>query len=158
MMPSFAKDLFGLKTNADDTKEKRQAERRGKYWSLPENQCAICAEDASTVLNDRSYDIYPAAAIGPSSSQASVGEDSSRHPLHIPYMTNCQHQYCYTCISDRMLRAGDEGDTFECLRCGEQVLAVDRVRGEPDDIDEQSNLDMEEASFQSEDFLTSASE
>jgi len=61
-----------------------------------------------------------------------------------------------------MLRAADEGEqAWECLRCEEHVLTADRA-GNGDAVEDlassRGELELEEASLTSEDFLTSASE
>jgi peroxin-2 len=157
IFPPYAKEVFGIK-GTSDTRE-NTVERHGKYWSLSEDQCAICAENASSVLTEPGYEIY-------SSQETSVpsetdGTTAPRHPLHIPYLTNCGHKYCYSCISDLILRATDEGEEpWVCLRCEERVLTVDRAGNEnvEDLASSRSDLELEDASLASEDFLTSASE
>jgi peroxin-2 len=133
-------------------------ERRGKYWSLPEDQCAICAEDASFSITDPRHDMYTSRSLPNSSSQPAHSDVPPRFPLQTPYITSCLHQYCYVCVSERILRAADEGEpTWECLRCVAMVLSADRVDA---DIAQEirTNVDLEEASFKSEDFLTTRSE
>lgn len=49
------------------------------------------------------------------------------YPINTPYKTSCGHVYCYVCISDRILRATDEGEKYwECLRCDEKVTHASR--------------------------------
>ena len=138
----------------------KAAERRGKHWSLSTDQCAICAEDASFSITDPHRDMYSTSSWSvPSSSQPTPLDESPRFPLHTPYITSCLHQYCYVCISERMLRAADEGEpAWECLRCEAMVLNADRVDGETAEESCSDDLDLEETSLKSEDFLTTTSE
>lgn len=54
------------------------------------------------------------------------------YPISTSYITSCGHVYCYVCISDRILRAADEGEKYwECLRCEERVTHANR-RDAPD--------------------------
>jgi peroxin-2 len=119
----------------------------GKFASLAEDQCAICAEDASTLL--------------PAHHLAASGRD--QHPLNTPYVTSCGHTYCYTCIADRMLRAGDEGEEYwECLRCDGRVKYTHRLEERIEEgttTSEYSGFDLDEMSLNSEDtFGTFSSE
>ncbi|KIJ37353.1 hypothetical protein M422DRAFT_178024 [Sphaerobolus stellatus SS14] len=156
IVPSFAKNALGIQRTLDS---KEVTERRGKYWSLPADQCAICAENASTILSEPGYDVYSLPETLDLS--ATDAGEAPRYPLHIPYATNCHHKYCYSCISDRILRAADEGEEpWECLRCEERVFTADRA-GNQDITDlasSRSDLELEDLSLASKDFLTSASE
>ncbi|KAG8939332.1 peroxisome assembly protein (Peroxin-2) [Tulasnella sp. 408] len=118
----------------------------GKYASLPEDCCAICAEDASS-----------AAATGSTTSQTGVSLPSlslssdgvPTFPITIPYRTSCGHEYCYSCLTVRMLRAHEDGDPgWECLRCKETVKSA--FRGEIEvDTDGESGSGSARASFES---------
>ncbi|GJJ07306.1 hypothetical protein Clacol_001507 [Clathrus columnatus] len=111
---SFAKQSFGLESAQLDQKQSN----RGKYWFLPEDQCAICVENAG----------YSATVSLQNSLGASKAREDSTYPLNTPYVTSCLHKYCYVCIADRLLRAADDGETsWSCLRCGSAVLTADRV-------------------------------
>jgi peroxin-2 len=49
------------------------------------------------------------------------------YPINNPYKTTCGHVYCYVCISDRILRAADEGEKhWDCLRCDERITHASR--------------------------------
>lgn len=97
--------------------------RKGKYAMLPEQQCAICAEDAAFDINALLSNTTQELDVAPSLSAA-----PPPHPLNIPYTTSCGHSYCYTCIADRMLRAADDGDeSWECLRCDAPVKGAVRL-------------------------------
>jgi len=110
----------------------KTAKSRGKYHSLSENQCPICAENASLSLNNLALAANAASVF--TSATAQEGEDPEgipSFPIYTPYITSCGHIYCYHCIADRMLRFADEsGDTseggWECLGCAETVTSADR--------------------------------
>ncbi|KAK7060504.1 peroxisome assembly protein (Peroxin-2) [Paramarasmius palmivorus] len=118
------------------SRPQRSSERvkRGKYWSLPDNQCAICAESASFNLDpnnpSNAFTSFTESML-PSSTQDSDTE-APAHPIYNPYITSCGHIYCYHCIAERMLRVADEGDTdaWECLRCAEPVSGANRYEVE----------------------------
>ncbi|KIK67987.1 hypothetical protein GYMLUDRAFT_36797 [Collybiopsis luxurians FD-317 M1] len=103
---------------------------RGKYWSLPDNECAICTENASFSLN-----VTEAAATFANVTQifsSDEGRDSEAvptHPINTPYITDCQHIYCYHCIAERMMRSADDTQDkqgWECLRCIQIVHSAER--------------------------------
>jgi len=125
--------------------------RRGKYWTLPPDQCAICASNASYNISNITGG---GAAISPSYRITGVqneqthelGEDEDEdampsYPITTPYITSCGHVYCYFCLSEKMIRAakdsadggggggGDEASMWECLRCGESVRSCERLVG-----------------------------
>ncbi|KZW04128.1 hypothetical protein EXIGLDRAFT_758429 [Exidia glandulosa HHB12029] len=84
----------------------------GKYADLPEDQCAICAENASFDVTD----------------MLDVHARSNTHPIQTAYIASCGHTYCYFCLAQALLRAADEGERgWECLRCGEMVRDASRV-------------------------------
>ncbi|KAF8592604.1 hypothetical protein K439DRAFT_1650253 [Ramaria rubella] len=125
---------------------------RGKYWSLPENHCAICAEDGSFNIIDPRHEMY-------TPNPEPAADESPKYPIHTPYITSCLHQYCYVCLSERMLRAADDGERgWECLRCEALVLSADRFSGNGTTESGFENLDLDLASLESEDFLTTTSE
>ncbi|KZT71618.1 hypothetical protein DAEQUDRAFT_706999 [Daedalea quercina L-15889] len=152
ILPSSIRSIAGL--SAPTTQAEKRT-RRGKYWALPLDQCAICAENASTNLSDPAGALQSRAAIPTystavaSSSEAATSsstpvadvsgldETPPAYPIHNPYVTACGHVYCYYCISERMMRAADErtgvgagGRQWECLRCAEGVLAADRLQAQ----------------------------
>ncbi|KAH7930726.1 hypothetical protein BV22DRAFT_1000178 [Leucogyrophana mollusca] len=120
------------------TSDQQPPLKRGKYASLPVDQCAICAENASFNLNlsDASNALtsltFPPAP--PDTPQPEADPEAPpTFPLYTPYITSCGHTYCYHCIAERMMRSADEGlDEFgwECLRCGEGVRSSDRWTGD----------------------------
>lgn len=116
--------------------------KRGRYTSLPDNQCAICAENASFNLNpsDRTNAFTAITAI-PLPSEDHNPDDAPAYTIHLPYITSCGHIYCYHCLAERMIQAADGEDDdsgWECLRCGEEVQRCDRYSvevSENDDLD-----------------------
>ncbi|CAG8553426.1 35269_t:CDS:2 [Gigaspora margarita] len=82
---------------------------------LPAHICAICYEQQM------------------STSTSSITAVSSTR-LHNSYETSCGHQYCYYCIKMKMIQ---EGKTWKCLRCGEEIKdirrALDKVFDENND-------------------------
>ena len=121
------------------SERKRNGQKKGKYWSLPQDQCAICAENASFNLNIADpANAFTTLAAGPyqssvpSASHVSAGflEDAepSAYPIYNPYVTSCGDLYCYHCITERMMRVADDGedDGWQCLRCMEIVKSAER--------------------------------
>ncbi|KAJ7068411.1 Pex12 amino terminal region-domain-containing protein [Mycena amicta] len=100
---------------------------RGKYWSLPHNQCAICAENASFNLNLAE----PTNALTSLTTSINPPEEGEPplYPIYTPYIASCGDVFCYHCIAERMMRAADEehGHKWECLRCGQSVESADRL-------------------------------
>ncbi|KAJ7094629.1 Pex12 amino terminal region-domain-containing protein, partial [Mycena belliarum] len=109
----------------------------GKYWSLPQDQCAICAENASFSLNlaepTNAFTSFATPSVVAASSPETItpGSDTEPppYPLHTPYLASCGDVYCYHCIAERMIRAADEeeGQKWECLRCRERVESAERL-------------------------------
>lgn len=127
----------------ESTHPDRSQSNNGKYSHFPEDQCAICVENAGFSPSATIQSFYP-------DSPAKAG---SNYPLNTPYITSCQHKYCYVCIADRLLRAVDGGETsWECLRCGSAVLTAHRVTGISD---RDSVADMDDVTSDSAEFLTS---
>ncbi|KAJ6598917.1 peroxisomal biogenesis factor 2 [Mycena vulgaris] len=118
---------------------------RGKYWSLPQDQCAICAENASFSLNlaepANAFTSLaaPASANASSPERTTPGTDTEPplHPINTPYLASCGDVYCYHCIAERMMRAADEeeGQKWECLRCGQRVESANRLAVEVDSVE-----------------------
>ncbi|KAH9943387.1 peroxisomal biogenesis factor 2 [Epithele typhae] len=106
-----------------------QAAPRGKYWALSEDQCAICADNASTNLNFSD----PANAL---TSLAPCPHYVPQFPIHNPYITSCGHVFCYYCLTDRMMRAADE-------RSG-GVVAADRLEAEVEGPEYESGVEDED--------------
>ncbi|CAG8539145.1 24576_t:CDS:2 [Dentiscutata erythropus] len=72
---------------------------------LPPHICAICYEQQMSI-----------------STSSSTAVNTTR--LHNSYETSCGHQYCYYCIKMKMIQ---EGNTWKCLRCGEEVKEIRRT-------------------------------
>ena len=111
--------------------DQQKSPRRGKFAQLPEDECAICYENATTTLNIAD----PAHAFAGDNQSTSDSRLTTRkgeppmHPLTTPYRTSCEHTYCYTCVAEKMLHTADEdGGPWECLRCGNPVLGAERFR------------------------------
>lgn len=105
-------------------------QKRGKFWSLPEDHCAICAENASFNLNlSEPTNMFTSLAVVPQSSNKFSDNEPPAHPIYSPYITSCGHIYCYHCIAERLIRTADEAEDdlgWECLRCGDNVKSADR--------------------------------
>ncbi|KAI9063169.1 peroxisomal biogenesis factor 2 [Trametes sanguinea] len=135
-----------------------QKTRRGKYWMLPEEQCAICAENASTNFADPANALRSMSAVSPYATAAAMGEAGEddpdqppQFPIQTPYITSCGHVYCYYCLTERVMRTADErsgvgpkGTQWECLRCSEGVIAADRLEAQAEGPDYMSGVDEDE--------------
>lgn len=112
--------------------------KRGKYYILPQDQCAICAENASFSLNladpanaftsfTTPLRQHPTTETPPQISAESDIEPPA-YPIHTPYVTSCGDVYCYHCIAERMMHSAEDGgqEGWECLRCGQGVKWVER--------------------------------
>ncbi|KAF8195735.1 Pex12 amino terminal region-domain-containing protein [Mycena galopus ATCC 62051] len=132
---------------------------RGKYWSLPQDQCAICAENASFSLNlsepTNAFTTLAAPSLAhtsPESTTPGTDTEPPLHPIHTPYLASCGDVYCYHCIAERMMRAADEEEKWECLRCGQRVESADRLVAEAgsemsgSDYDFSSDMDITDLS------------
>ncbi|KAF8076535.1 peroxisomal biogenesis factor 2 [Lyophyllum atratum] len=105
-------------------------QKRGKYWSLPQDQCAICAENASLNLNisdsSNAFTSFTAGSI----EDSSPGSDTEppAFPIYNPYLASCGHIYCYHCIAERLIQAADSEDDLDwtCLRCSAGVKNAER--------------------------------
>jgi peroxin-2 len=154
-IPSIAKSILGASSTTNEHGEGGVQRKRGKYWSLPRDQCAICAENASFPLNlsepVNAFTSLTTATVPGMDSSTSASErlaspeldPSSKpptHPLNTSYITSCGHIYCYHCLVERMMRIADdrvdEGG-WVCLRCGEGVKDAERWVG--DVIEEQED-------------------
>ena len=154
LLPAPVRTLVGASSSPDAESEKRT--RRGKYWSLPSDQCAICADNASTNLNFSNpanaltslSALPPYTAAGPSPSDPDDPDYVPQFPIHSAYVTSCGHVYCYYCLTERMMRTADErsglgpkGMLWECLRCTEPVVAADRLEAEAEGPEYESGVD-----------------
>ncbi|KAJ3842119.1 peroxisomal biogenesis factor 2 [Lentinula raphanica] len=115
---------------ASSSKVAATSKARGKYWSLPQNECAICTENASFSINVAEASVTFPNVTQFFTSEAEENPDSiPTHPINTPYITDCQHTYCYHCIAERMMRSADDThDTagWECLRCAHIVQSAER--------------------------------
>ncbi|RDX55685.1 peroxisomal biogenesis factor 2 [Lentinus brumalis] len=153
ILPSPLRNAVGL----SDTTLSDKTTRRGKYWALPADQCAICADNASTNMNfsDPANALSSLGVVSPyttaGSSNAADPDDPDyvpQFPIHTPYGTSCGHVYCYYCLTERMMRAADErsgvgpkGAQWECLRCAEGVAAADRLEAQAEGPEYESGVD-----------------
>jgi len=108
-------------------------QRRGKFWALSDDQCAICAENATFSLHlsepTNLFTNLAVDSVGANSSDPTSYTDDPKHPICTPYQTSCGHIYCYHCIAERIMRTADEFDDdqrWACLRCGEKVTEAHR--------------------------------
>ncbi|KAG1815544.1 Pex12 amino terminal region-domain-containing protein [Suillus subaureus] len=117
--------------------QKLRAPKRGKYYPLPPDQCAICAENASlnVDLGDAAGALASYTAAFSASSNSDVGDNNTEgdgeppYPITTSYLASCGHIYCYACLAERMLRAADDGSCgWTCLRCAEEVRSADRYK------------------------------
>jgi peroxin-2 len=135
-MKSYMKSLPFIPTPFDPATD---APPTGKYFNLPANECAICADSAA-------FDVTRLTSSGPVATLSSTTASSSTdkhavsssedenppsYPLNTTYLTSCNHAYCYICLSDAMLRARDDGRSpWECLRCGQPVVWSERAEAD----------------------------
>jgi len=108
------------------------AKRCGKFWSLPVDQCAICAENAALTFNVYESATTFTTTLAP---RASAAEDPElpAYPINIPYIASCGDIYCYSCLAERLMGIADETDKehgWECLRCTKEVTSADRYEVE----------------------------
>ncbi|KAF9476493.1 hypothetical protein BDN70DRAFT_882321 [Pholiota conissans] len=110
------------------------SQKRGNFWLLSEEQCAICAENAQFNLNvAETPNLFTSLAASSDNISQHSGIEPPGYPIRNPYQTSCGHVYCYHCIAERLLRTVDETDDesgWECLRCGEKVQEVHRYKVE----------------------------
>ena len=104
--------------------------KKGKFFDLSLNQCAICADKASVSLaSSPSPDINLVGAISSSSPDNAIKDVlPPLYPLTTPSVTPCGHVYCHYCISEALLGAIEDGkDGWICLRCTEIVNSCTRA-------------------------------
>ncbi|CAL1700537.1 unnamed protein product [Somion occarium] len=162
ILPPPIRSTLGLSKSSSDEK---QRVRKGKYWSLPLDQCAICYEDAATLnladpsntLSTLAAPTYSSTSADPPTESTNAVEEPPLHPVNTPYVTSCGHAYCYVCVTTRMVRTADDrtgvgpgGTRWECLRCGEGVVEADRVEIGIEDSDSEfgSSFSMGGADFE----------
>ncbi|KAH8830470.1 Pex12 amino terminal region-domain-containing protein [Flagelloscypha sp. PMI_526] len=125
---------------------------RGPFWSLPRDQCAICAEDDTSSSNrtmpssDTSfanlYAVESTAAPPPDVTSIDSPEGEPPNPINTPYVASCGDVYCYHCLVERMLRTAEEDERAHwiCIRCGVPVTAMER-KTVPIEYDSSSEFD-----------------
>ncbi|KAK4680894.1 peroxisome assembly protein (Peroxin-2) [Podospora pseudoanserina] len=87
-------------------------EKKGEFAFLPERTCAICYQDQNQATNEN--ELMAAAT----SKTGVVG--SAQTDVTNPYETiPCGCVYCFVCLATRIER--EEGEGWNCLRCGELV-------------------------------------
>ncbi|KAI0750821.1 peroxisomal biogenesis factor 2 [Daedaleopsis nitida] len=151
-LPSPIRSLTGIPNSTQTEKQSR----RGKYWALSDDQCAICADNASTNLNfsHPANALSSLSAVSPYAAGATTVPDSDdpdyvpQFPINTPYVTSCGHVYCYYCLTERMMRTADDrsgvgpkGAQWECLRCAEGIAAADRLEAEAQGPEYESGVD-----------------
>lgn len=134
-IPSSVKPYLGISPPTSSAPaEPRTANQKGKYWGLSDDQCAICAEDASFDISNLSQTFSDPTAAALATSSMLYGPASQRQtqvppidegaaepeeasasvpptfPITTPYCTSCGHVYCYFCLSQRMIRAATDED------------------------------------------------
>ncbi|GLB33946.1 putative pex2 / Pex12 amino terminal region [Lyophyllum shimeji] len=130
--PSAVLSSLGVKHTPDaKTVAGKALQKKGKYWSLPQDQCAICAENASMNLNisepTNAFTTLTQAVVEDS---APVSEtEPPAYPIYTPYLTSCGDIYCYSCIAERLMQAVDAAEDergWTCLRCSSEVTSAER--------------------------------
>ncbi|EMD40682.1 hypothetical protein CERSUDRAFT_103060 [Gelatoporia subvermispora B] len=171
-LPSPVRTYVGI-SEKDDSSQTPET-RKGRFWALPVNECAICAENASASLdfsNSANALASLTANMTYSTSQSAgttdrIEDDDTvppSHPINTPYVTSCGHVYCYFCVSERMLRTADDhsgvgpdGVQWECLRCCEGVSDAERfvaqAEGYESDSGDMDSTEMDSFDYGSEDF------
>ncbi|KAG8903448.1 peroxisome assembly protein (Peroxin-2) [Tulasnella sp. 403] len=125
---SLSKDrVFGTSDFSQEAAKEKGKSGLGKYAFLKENTCAICVEDAEDARKSN-----PMAAANVAISTSDSADSIPSYPITMPYTTSCGHTYCYHCLTDRMMRAADDGEQgWECLRCRSIVSSSARAEAEP---------------------------
>ncbi|KAK4202465.1 Pex12 amino terminal region-domain-containing protein [Triangularia verruculosa] len=88
------------------------AEKQGDFDFLPERTCAICYQDQNQATNENEL---MAAATSKTGVVGSAQTDITNPYEAIP----CGCVYCFVCLATRIER--EEGEGWNCLRCGELV-------------------------------------
>ncbi|TFK55904.1 hypothetical protein OE88DRAFT_1621723 [Heliocybe sulcata] len=147
LLPAPARSALGISAGAHEDQSKVSRKPLGKYHALSADQCAICADNASFDLaaaGSAGSFISASADMNTASTSTDPAEEGGApmYPIHTPYITSCAHIYCYFCLAERMIRAADAGEVWECLRCNEPVRSVDRLTTEIGIVEEgESGLD-----------------
>lgn len=126
LLAESAAPLFGWTTTTSDTILKPK--KSGKFASLPENSCAICAEDSGGPADVPLSHSTPSP---PAHSSQQPSYEPPQYPINTPYTTSCGHTYCYYCLTTRMMQAVEMDEAgWECLRCGDVVKGAKRDEAE----------------------------
>ena len=128
---------MGYSIPSDSTSDPT-TQTRGKYFDLPEDWCAVCAENVDYASGSSSMSPKSTTNITNKPSDAPL-DDQPRFPINVPYITSCSHVYCYFCAADRMMRAADDGEKWDCLRCDTTVASLDRVDGRGEESGEEDD-------------------
>jgi peroxin-2 len=86
--------------------------KSGEFSFLPERTCAICYQDQNPTTISEAEII---AASGASGVMGSAQTDITNPYEAIP----CGCVYCFVCLAGRI--EAEEGESWTCLRCGEEV-------------------------------------
>ncbi|KAG5650761.1 hypothetical protein H0H81_011152 [Sphagnurus paluster] len=105
--------------------------QKGRYWSLPQDQCAICAENASTNMNLSDPSNAFTSLSAPATDESSLHSETEppAFPIYNPYLASCGDIYCYHCIAERLMQTADSGEDvvgWSCLRCITDVKSAER--------------------------------
>lgn len=100
--------------------------RINKYKDLPKDQCAICKENK--------------------------GDADTPCPIHIPYITNCGHVFCYYCIKSEMINSSgnEKKSMYMCPRCSKIVSDIEPYYHYDDDSEEEEEGSSDNESLTSE--------
>lgn len=136
LIPASAAHRFGLASSLQSSGS--TIKKRGKYWALPPNECAICAEKSSlNLITHEPTSMFSNLAPQSTSSETAENEPIA-HPINVPYVASCGDIYCYSCIAEHLMRAADDLDKqhgWECLRCGGEITSANRYEIEITGID-----------------------
>lgn len=84
-------------------------EKKGEFAFLPERTCAICYQDQNSAVSETEVLAASSGVVG-----------SAQTDITNPYETiPCGCIYCFVCLATRLER--EEGEGWNCLRCGELV-------------------------------------
>ncbi|KAJ1654965.1 peroxisome assembly protein (Peroxin-2) [Dispira simplex] len=91
---------------------------------VPPHICLICMQGGpgANQIQQLATGTLPGEAMG-----ATGSHQPKSYRIRVPYVTNCGHLYCYVCISTQLAL---DGDSHNCLRCGQSVKAIQRLPAE----------------------------
>ncbi|KAF7776033.1 hypothetical protein Agabi119p4_4426 [Agaricus bisporus var. burnettii] len=127
LIPASAARRLGLANSLQSSGS--TIKKRGKYWALPPNECAICAEKSSlNLITHEPPSMF--SNLAPQSTPSETAENEPiAHPINVPYVASCGDIYCYSCIAEHLMRTADDLDKqhgWECLRCGGEITSANR--------------------------------